>query len=38
VPHAVIETLQRLAVEKLSPSEAINKLYELKRMVEAGDE
>jgi DNA mismatch repair protein MutS len=33
-PHPVIETLQGLKVEELSPLEAINKLYELRRMVE----
>jgi DNA mismatch repair protein MutS len=37
-PHPAIEALQGLTVEELSPLEAINKLYELKRMVEAGDE
>jgi DNA mismatch repair protein MutS len=33
-PHPVIEALQELKVEELSPLEAINKLYEMKRMVE----
>jgi DNA mismatch repair protein MutS len=33
-PHPVIEALQGLQVEELSPLEAINKLYELRRMVE----
>jgi len=37
-PHPVIETLQALAVEELSPLEAINKLYELKRMVRTEDD
>jgi len=37
-PHPAIQTLQELQVEELSPLEAINKLYELKRMVQAGDE
>jgi DNA mismatch repair protein MutS len=37
-PHPVIELLQGLKVEELSPLEAINKLYEMKRMVEAGKE
>jgi DNA mismatch repair protein MutS len=37
-PHPVIEALQGLTVEELSPLEAINKLYELKRMVGTGDE
>ena len=37
--HPVIETLQDLQVEELSPLEAINKLYELCRMVkDTGDE
>jgi DNA mismatch repair protein MutS len=30
----VVEELQRIRVEELTPLEAINKLYELKRMVE----
>ncbi len=37
-PHPVIELLQAMKVEELSPLEAINKLYEMKRMVEAGKE
>jgi DNA mismatch repair protein MutS len=36
--HPALEALQEMQVEELSPLEAINKLYELKRMVEAGDE
>lgn len=37
-PHPVIETLQGLAVDELSPLEAINVLYEMKRMVDGEDE
>jgi DNA mismatch repair protein MutS len=38
-PHPVIAALQDLQVEELSPLEAINKLYELCRMVkDTGDE
>jgi DNA mismatch repair protein MutS len=37
-PHPVIEALQALDVEELSPLEAINKLYEMKQMVAADDE
>jgi DNA mismatch repair protein MutS len=37
-PHPAIESLQELKVEELSPLEAINKLYEMKRMVKSGDE
>ncbi|MGC8960450.1 MAG: DNA mismatch repair protein MutS [Chloroflexia bacterium] len=33
-PSRVVEELKRLRVEELTPLEAINKLYELKRMVE----
>ena len=37
-PHPVIEALQSLNVEELSPLEAINKLYELCRMVKQTDD
>jgi DNA mismatch repair protein MutS len=37
-PHPVIEALQELRVEELSPLEAINKLYEMKRMVDTHEE
>jgi DNA mismatch repair protein MutS len=37
-PHPVIEALQELKVEELSPLEALNKLYEMKHMVESGEE
>ncbi len=37
-PHPVIEALQALDVEELSPLEAINKLYEMKQMVAADKE
>ncbi len=33
-PSRVVEELKRIRVEELTPLEAINKLYELKRMVE----
>ena len=36
--HPAIQMLQELAVEELSPLEAINKLYEMKRMVSVEDE
>jgi hypothetical protein len=34
----VIEALQGLKVEELSPLEAINKLYEMKRIVETEEQ
>jgi DNA mismatch repair protein MutS len=37
-PHPAIQTLQELKVDELSPLEALNKLYEMKRMVEAEKE
>jgi DNA mismatch repair protein MutS len=37
-PHPVIEALKELEVEELSPLEAINKLYELKRMLDGDEE
>ena len=37
-PHPVIEMLQELKVEELSPLEAINKLYEFRNMVEVDEE
>jgi DNA mismatch repair protein MutS len=37
-PHPAIEALQALEVEELSPLEALNKLYEMKRMVKEGEE
>jgi len=37
-PHPAIKMLQELAVEELSPLEAINKLYEMKRMVDVEHE
>ncbi len=37
-PHPVIDALQEMTVEELSPLEAINKLYELKRMVGSSQE
>jgi hypothetical protein len=33
-PHPAIRTLQDLDVDELSPLEALNKLYEMKHMVE----
>jgi len=36
--HPVIELLQEMKVGEMSPLEAINKLYEMKRMLEAGEE
>jgi DNA mismatch repair protein MutS len=37
-PHPAIEMLQSLKIEELSPLEALNKLYELKRMVDNEEE
>ncbi len=37
-PHPVIDALQETTVEELSPLEAINKLYELKRMIDTNQE
>jgi DNA mismatch repair protein MutS len=37
-PHPAIEALHELKVEELSPLEAINKLYEMKRMVETEEQ
>lgn len=37
-PHPAIDALQKLRVEELSPLEAINRLYELKRMVETSSQ
>jgi DNA mismatch repair protein MutS len=37
-PHPVIQALEDLEVEELSPLEAINKLYEMKRMLDIEDE
>ncbi len=36
-PHPVIEMLKALKIEELSPLEAINKLYEMKRMISEDD-
>ncbi len=36
-PNPAVEALRRLKVEELTPLEAINKLYELKKMAEEGD-
>jgi DNA mismatch repair protein MutS len=36
-PNPAVEELKRLCVEELTPLEAINKLYELKKMAEAGE-
>jgi DNA mismatch repair protein MutS len=36
-PNPVVEELKRVRVEELTPMEAINKLYELKKMVEEGE-
>jgi DNA mismatch repair protein MutS len=37
-PHPAIQALQELDVDELSPLEAINRLYEMKQMVEADEE
>ena len=37
-PHPALQMLKELTVEELSPLEAINKLYEMKRMVDAEED
>jgi len=37
-PNPAVDALKRLQVEELTPLEAINKLYELKKMAEEGEE
>ncbi len=37
-PHPAIQTLQELKVDELSPLEALNKLYEMKQMVQGETE
>lgn len=36
--HPVVETLQSLKIEEMSPLEALNKLYELQQMTDTNDE
>jgi len=36
-PNPAVEALKRLRIEELTPLEAINKLYELKKMAEEGE-